>query len=670
MAFQILGSVDRFSASPAARTRPVATFHQLQQLLEQSLRDLHDESSGPESADEQELSQALQRLTGRLHAILAESTDFNAPDARVALEPSFPVASSDSPPHIQVPIHLMTSCEGVILMANDAAVDLLDLDLANIGTMSLAEWISYEEWPLILQQLKAVHPPQEFMSWVVNLRISAVASDKMKCSGTPLLDKSRNVTAWHWEFRRCVESARTDPFSTLVQGLETELVNGQTLDDCLKRICDGFVETFGYPFVWIASVRDRQRIQLRAHAEASDLDWETQGPLWWSSISSQEVLAQACMASELSLVSRETSHTGEFSWFPAGFHLQEVCCVPLNIQEDFSGLLIVCSRMPQAFDVSVQGWLEALGHQIERVMARGVEMEQFRLHSAVVGSVDDAVCVTDPHGCVEWVNQAFTRLLGVTARQMTGTKLRSFPHSQLQEAWSSGDSPPQSIGCVKTEVIEKGSDGESLVLEQALTPLIDTQGQTTHFVVLLHDVTARAVAEMQIKHQAYHDALTDLPNRVMFEDHLRMGLAQARRDGNLLALLFLDLDNFKSINDRHGHQMGDRLLRVIAKRLVTCVRTTDTVSRLSGDEFTIILQGLDRIQDIRQVAQKILACLMAPIQLRGEDFPVQTSIGIAVSPNDSTDPCRLLAIADQAMYRAKDLGGQCWYFATPEWNMV
>jgi diguanylate cyclase (GGDEF)-like protein len=172
-----------------------------------------------------------------------------------------------------------------------------------------------------------------------------------------------------------------------------------------------------------------------------------------------------------------------------------------------------------------------------------------------------------------------------------------------------------------------------------------------------------------MKHQAYHDVLTDLPNRIMFEDRLQQALAQARRDGTLLALMFLDLDNFKCINDQYGHQMGDRLLRVVAKRLVTCVRTTDTVSRLSGDEFTIILQGLDRIQDIRQVAQKIVDCLTPPISLGEQDIPVQTSIGIAVSPKDSTDPQRLLAIADRAMYQAKDFGGQRWYFATSEWNI-
>jgi diguanylate cyclase (GGDEF)-like protein len=250
-----------------------------------------------------------------------------------------------------------------------------------------------------------------------------------------------------------------------------------------------------------------------------------------------------------------------------------------------------------------------------------------------------------------------------------GAPLRSFPHAQLQQAWSNLDSTATEIGCVKTEVMEKGSHGESLVLDQVLTPLVDAEGKITHFVVILHDVTARAVAEIQMKHQAYHDALTDLPNRIMFEDRLQLALAQARRDGTLVALLFLDLDNFKSINDQHGHPMGDRLLRVVAKRLIASVRTTDTVSRLSGDEFTIILQGLDRIQDIRQVARKIVDCLAAPIHLGGQDIFVQTSIGIAVSPTDSTDPHRLLAMADQAMYRAKDFGGQRWYFATPEWNM-
>ena len=481
----------------------------------------------------------------------------------------------------------------------------------------------------------------------------------MMCSVTPMLDQSRNVTAWHWELRVHQESPRSHHLATLIQGLEAELLNGQSLDCCMRRICEGLVNTFEYPFVWMATVRNGQRIQLRAHASMSALDWDVHGPSWWSSISRQDELLQACAETEGSLVSRDTPHTGEFSWFPTAFLLQEAYCIPLG-RGELSGLLVVCSRMPNVFDLSAQRSLEIFGDQIQNVLVRGMEIEQFRFHSAVLSTVLDPVCVTDTRGRIEWMNPAFSRTLGGTHHQV-GTPLRSFPHAQFQEAWPTFEATTKAVGSVKSEIMEKGSNGESLVFEQSVTPLVDAQGFATHFAVSLHDVTVRAVAEMQMKHQAYHDSLTDLPNRIMFEDHLRLGLAQARRDGTLLALLFLDLDNFKPINDQYGHQVGDRLLRAVAKRLVACVRTTDTVSRLSGDEFTIVLQGLERIQDIRQVARKILSCLAPPISLDGQDIPVQISIGIAVSPNDSTDPRNLLAMADQAMYRAKDFGGQRWF---------
>ncbi len=645
----------------------MARFHQLQQLLQQSLRDLHPESSGVESSEDEELSQALTRLANRLQHILAESTDQNFLNREI-LPSSILPSPPNSVPSPEVPNHLMISRDGVIQMANEAAVEALGLDVAHIGKMSLAEWIPYEEWLWIRQQLSKTQLSQKGMTWVVSMKLLPKALMKMKCVVTPLLDQSGNLTSWHWDFRPHLATLSSHPFTQLFQTLETNLLNGQGLDECLKYICEGLVQTFGYPFVWIATVQDNQRIQLRAQSLGSELDWDEQGPIWWASIARQEMMAQACVASEGPSVSSETPHTGEFSWFPSSFNLREAYSLPWR-QGDLSGLLVVCSKESKGFPSSIREWLEGVGQLIENLMARGREIEQLRLHSAVVGSVHDAVCVTDPHGRVEWVNQAYSKILGVTSQQAMGVPLRSFPHAQLQEAWPTIDSVRPEIDYVKTEVMEKGSQGESLVFEQVLTPLLDDQGKVTHFVVILHDVTARAVAEMQMKHQAYHDCLTDLPNRILFEDRLQLALAQARRDGTLLALLFLDLDNFKSINDQYGHPIGDRLLRMVAKRLLTCVRTTDTVSRLSGDEFTIILQGLDRIQDIRQVAKKILDCLSAPIHVNGQDIPVQTSIGIAVSPKDSTDPRRLLAMADQAMYHAKDFGGQRLCFATLEWNM-
>jgi diguanylate cyclase (GGDEF)-like protein/PAS domain S-box-containing protein len=647
----------------------VATFNQLHQLLEQSLRDFQAESSDLSDAQEQELSQALHRLTGRLTEILATTSEPSLfPELLTASDPtaSFtaPISLPDKPQ-----IHFVTSCEGVILMANDAVCDALGMDLDSMGKVSVAEYVPQEEWRMIRNQLRALDPSQGSAMWVLTLRLSRGPSRKVACVVTPMFDQSQKVTAWHWGVTLvAAEHSSAQPFIQLVQSLEAQLFAGQSMDACLTQICEGLVHTFGFPFVWMATVRKGYGAQLRAHAVTADLDWESHGPSWWNEVSRQDGLVRACGASDEFLLSSYGPQSGEIAWFPPVFQLHDTLCVPLGRQGDLSGVLVVCSARPYMFDATVTGWLRALGDQIERLMARGRQLEQWRLQSAVIGSVNDAVCVTDPQGRLEWVNEAYSALLGLATQQMLGSPLSSFPHAQLQAMSHPYDSSAKNLCCVKTEIMQTGKNGESLVLEQVVTPLVNEQGQLTHFVAILHDVTARKAQELLMKHQAYHDPLTDLPNRIMFEDRLQQAVAHARRNGTLLALFFLDLDNFKAINDHHGHPTGDRVLRVVAKRLATCVRSTDTVARLCGDEFTVILQGLDRIQDIRQVAEKILECLAPPARLGGQDIPIQISIGIAVYPKDSTDPHRLLEIADQAMYRAKECGGQSWYFATSEWN--
>jgi len=646
----------------------MATFNQLHQLLEQSLRDFQTESSDLSDSQEQELSQALHRLTGRLSEIL--STTPEPSQSSEFLTTGDPPVSSKAPVSLpdKTQIHFVTSCEGVVLMANDAVCDILGMDLASMGKLSVAEYVPQEEWRIIRNQLHAADPPQGSAIWVMTLRLSGGSSRKVVCEVTPMFDRFRKVTAWHWGLTLEPKQPSTQPFTQLVQSLEAQLFAGQSMDVCLKEICEGLVHTFGFPFVWLATMGNGYGARLRAHAETAVLDWESHGPSWWTEVSRQNGLVRACGASKEPLLLRNGSQACELTWFPPVFQLHDTLCVPLAGQGDLSGALVVCSASPHVFDATVSGWLRALGSQIEQLMARGRQLEQWRLHSAAIGSVNDAVCVTDLHGRLEWVNEAYSALLGLTAQQMLGSPLSSFPHAQLQAMSPTFDCSAKDLCCVKTEIMQTGKNGESLVFEQVVTPLANEQGQLTHFVAVLHDVTAQKTQELLMKHQAYHDPLTDLPNRIMFEDRLEQALAHARRDGTLLAVFFLDLDNFKVINDCHGHQIGDRVLRIVAMRLTTCVRSTDTVARLCGDEFTVILQGLDRIQDIRQVAQKILECLTPPIRLGGKDIPIQISIGIAVYPKDSTDPHHLLGIADQAMYQAKKCGGQSWYFATSEWN--
>jgi diguanylate cyclase (GGDEF)-like protein/PAS domain S-box-containing protein len=170
------------------------------------------------------------------------------------------------------------------------------------------------------------------------------------------------------------------------------------------------------------------------------------------------------------------------------------------------------------------------------------------------------------------------------------------------------------------------------------------------------DVTERKRAEEQIKSLAYHDALTGLPNRLLFTDRLQVAVAQAHRHGQRLAVLFLDLDRFKVINDSLGHSMGDRLLGAVAERLLASVREGDTVARLGGDEFTLLLPGLSRAMDVTRVADKILDALRQPFRLEGRELYVSASMGISVYPLDGDDAEALVKNADSAMYRAKEQG--------------
>ncbi len=189
-----------------------------------------------------------------------------------------------------------------------------------------------------------------------------------------------------------------------------------------------------------------------------------------------------------------------------------------------------------------------------------------------------------------------------------------------------------------------------------------------HMTIILSLATVRKETEARIFHLAHHDPLTDLPNRLLFSDRLKQALAQAKRHGRGVGVLFVDLDHFKPINDSLGHETGDALLKIVADRLVRCVRRTDTIARLSGDEFTMVLQDLNREQDAGHVAQKVLEAICRPATVGDRTIPITASVGIALYPFDATDPDALIAQADRAMYRAKEKGGHCYQFVSGEMN--
>jgi diguanylate cyclase (GGDEF)-like protein/PAS domain S-box-containing protein len=211
-------------------------------------------------------------------------------------------------------------------------------------------------------------------------------------------------------------------------------------------------------------------------------------------------------------------------------------------------------------------------------------------------------------------------------------------------------------------------DGTTRWVNDRAFPVMDENGNLYRIAGITEDVTDRKLAEERLRQLAHYDVLTDLPNRVLFYDRLRQVLAQAKRSQWTVAVMFVDLDRFKNVNDTLGHAVGDQLLRQVSERLSGAVRSGDTVGRLGGDEFAIVLSNLASAQDASIVAQKLMASFNEPFKLQGADFYVTASIGITLYPDDATEQEILLRNADAAMYRAKEIGRNNYQFYRSEMN--
>jgi diguanylate cyclase (GGDEF)-like protein len=212
-------------------------------------------------------------------------------------------------------------------------------------------------------------------------------------------------------------------------------------------------------------------------------------------------------------------------------------------------------------------------------------------------------------------------------------------------------------------------DGVEAAIEDSAAPIHDRRGQVIGAVMVFHDVSATRALSLRMSRLAQYDSLTDLPNRILLNDRLTQAIALAHRHRQKLAVLFLDVDRFKHVNDSLGHVIGDRLLQSVARRLLGCVRRSDTVSRQGGDEFVILLSEINQSQDAALSAEKILQTLAVPYHIDQHELRVTSSIGIVVYPDDGTDADTLLKHSDIAMYHAKDQGRNNYQFFEPDLNV-
>jgi len=305
----------------------------------------------------------------------------------------------------------------------------------------------------------------------------------------------------------------------------------------------------------------------------------------------------------------------------------------------------------------------------EREETLNLSNRRLRLAERVFETTFEGIMVTDANSAIESVNPAFTKITGYGLDEVAGKKpsiLSSGRHDR--EFYRKMQSDLAENGCWQGEIWNRRKDGEIYPEWLSMSTVKNKEGEITNYVAIFSDITERKASEDHVRHLAHHDALTNLPNRILLLERLGHALVHAHRQGTLVVVMFLDLDRFKIINDTLGHAVGDKLLKVIAGRLSECVREDDTVARLGGDEFVILLEDVASIQSVTGVAQKLIHALERPVVLEHQEMFITTSIGISVYPDDGDSADILIKHADTAMYRAKERGRNNYQFFTADMN--
>jgi len=318
---------------------------------------------------------------------------------------------------------------------------------------------------------------------------------------------------------------------------------------------------------------------------------------------------------------------------------------------------------------------KVLANMIDRAANAEALFAEKERAEVTLNSIGDAVMSCDIAGKVTYLNTVAERLTGWTRAEAAGLPLEEV-FRVLDGTTGAVVANPMAaaISENKTVLLEPNSvlrrrDGAEAPIEDSAAPIHNRLGLVTGAVMVFHDVSATRALSIRMSHQAHHDSLTDLPNRVLLQDRLNQAMAMTQRHGQKLAVLYLDVDRFKNVNDSLGHDVGDSLLVLVAQRLLACVRSSDTVSRQGGDEFVILLPELMRGHDAAIRAEKILAVLSAPYIIDSRSVHVTASIGIVIYPDDGTDAETLLKNADFAMYHAKESGRSNFQFFREEMNV-
>ncbi len=305
-------------------------------------------------------------------------------------------------------------------------------------------------------------------------------------------------------------------------------------------------------------------------------------------------------------------------------------------------------------------YIQSVGRDITE---RAQILEQLKLQATALENAANGIVITDTKGTIIWVNPAFTRLTGYSYEEAIGQNPRILKSGQqdekaYQELWETILAGKVWIG----QIINRRKDGSLYHEEMTIAPVLDDEGKVNRFVAVKQDVSARVEAEAKLQYLATHDSLTDLPNRLLLNDRLEHAIDKALRNQTQVAVLFIDVDHFKTINDQFGHQAGDDLLNFVAEKLKKSLRQSDTLARWGGDEFAIVLEDIKTKEDVLPILDKIIKETSTVFEIGHEKIEVCISIGVSLFPFAGETANSLLSSADKAMYYAKQVSKSRYAF--------
>lgn len=298
--------------------------------------------------------------------------------------------------------------------------------------------------------------------------------------------------------------------------------------------------------------------------------------------------------------------------------------------------------------------------------------QQLNKFSLAVEYAPSIIVITDQNGEIEYCNPMFYQTTGYSKEETVGKKI-SMVKSGLtdKQVYANLWNTIKAGHVWQGEFLDRKKNGDLYWCWQSISPVKDEEGNINHFIAITQDISERKQNEKIVQRLAFYDPLTDLPNRILFKDRLEQAVIHARRNNSIFAVMYLDLDRFKNINDSLGHLVGDLLLVEVGKRLKDCLRKQDTVARLGGDEFSIIVTEISHIETAGELAQKIISAISQPLSIEENEIFITTSIGISTFPSDSDesdDIAELIKKADKALYQAKDAGRNNYEYFNEEIN--